>query len=184
MLELNSIWLVKFLFVPAALLGLLLIGVVSIFNPFSLTVIGATIGLYILIQKIKLIDKLLTSDQEHARFLRVAMISIGHILNWLSLFCSKRALTQTDVYQPIEKAGFPFIVFYYPQPPMGGDVPPPQMWLPFFLSLFFWMAISYALLYALKHTSLIKSKKLAMTVIAFGLVVTLIGFGYTVMKFD
>lgn len=69
------------------------------------------------------------------------IVSLGIILNWLSIFFSYKKLNNLDIHQPIATGGFPLKIFSYPFPPMGHDWPPAKAWPVFFLNLIIWTAV-------------------------------------------
>ncbi len=114
----------------------------------------------------------------------VLTISIGLILQWLSLFFSYRELPDAfkDTSQPIATAGFPFKTFEYPVPPLGSDWPPPDAWPAFFLNLAIWLLAGLIITLLagkqLKNSTAIKFFSiLALLLSAFGVF-------YIMFKFD
>ena len=111
-------------------------------------------------------------------------ISLGVILQWLSLFLSYRQLPDAfeDVQKPIAAGGFPLKIFEYPAHPMGGGWPPAEMWPAFFLNLGIWCAVGFVL--TLLFSKKLDNKKAQAALIATALILTLMGCLYLVLLFD
>ena len=62
----------------------------------------------------------------------ISIISLGIVLNWLSIFFSYKKPGNLDINQSIGTGGFPLKIFSYPFPPMGHDWPPLEAWSIFF----------------------------------------------------
>ena len=111
-------------------------------------------------------------------------ISIGVILQWLSLFLSYRKLP--DAYQkintPIATGGFPFKIFEYPPSPMGNDWPPIETWPMFFLNTIIWIIVGF--LIALLLNKKIQNKIVAKFSIAFAVSLSVLGLFYIMINFD
>ncbi|MFA5360152.1 MAG: hypothetical protein WC349_04315 [Patescibacteria group bacterium] len=112
----------------------------------------------------------------------ISIISLGVILNWLSLFFSYRRLPNIDINQPFATGGFPLKIFTYPFPPMGHDWPPAGDWPIFFLNLLIWLAAVFLISF-LFGKKMASRKTMAALVIS-AAVLSLIGIFYIVLKFD
>jgi hypothetical protein len=112
----------------------------------------------------------------------ISAISIGVILNWLSLFFSCRKLPNIDINQPIATGGFPFKVFEYPFPPMGHDWPPAGSWPMFFLNLVVWLVVSF-FIFLLFGKKKVNKKNTAIFAIS-AVILSLLGVFYIMLKFD
>ncbi len=118
---------------------------------------------------------------------RLGILGGAQILLWLSLWLSTRAVPQVwpeNIQLPIQTAGFPFRAFEYPHPPMGGDVPPAAMWPLFFLNYAFWFFVAYALASLFKNVPEPKMVKIRAGFFFIGTILSIMGLGYLVMKFD
>lgn len=150
-------------------------GAISLFtSPFSMAYASATTVVYWSLGRIL-----------HRQFAATA-VGIASVLLWSSLLISEAPISYSiipELSAPVEKAGFPFTVFQYPFPPMGGDLPPLRMWPLFFSNYAFWLmpgaAISLIVMRNSRPRRNITSSMLALTVL-----VGLCGLGYTVLKFD
>ncbi|MEO5927973.1 MAG: hypothetical protein ABIO72_04605 [Patescibacteria group bacterium] len=164
----------------------LFIGAFSLmgFIPFSLTSIGVCTllcaAIWLSMKRSKTKDRAIQS---------ISVVGIGSLLTWISLWISTRnlpgAALSVDVFAPIQKAGFPFIAFLYPPSPMGNDMPPFEMWLPFFLNLAFWTIVGWIIMQlAQKFLPNIKYTFIVASATILGVACSLIGLGYVVLKFD
>jgi uncharacterized MnhB-related membrane protein len=166
---LGSIWMLVF--------GMLA-GIVSfaLLHPFSYAYALFCIATYYLVFRLS----------EKRRDLAITTASLGSVFLWISLWLSIKILPQSspvNVSAPIESAGFPFTAFLYPHPPMGNDVPPLNMWPPFFLNAVIWMSIAWVILHITKRFGW-NQRKIYPTIIILGILCSLIGLGYTLVKFD
>lgn len=111
---------------------------------------------------------------------------VGAVGTWTAIFLSERRLPQTyplELGNPNAEAGFPFIAFRYPVPPMGNDVPPLAQWPTFFADYAVWLALGLALtpwLVRLLPERRCRTPLLVFFVILFGV----LGLGHTMLKFD
>ena len=112
----------------------------------------------------------------------ISAISIGVVLNWLSLFFSYQKLQNTNINQAIATGGFPLRIFEYPFPPMGHDLPPLETWPIFFVNLFIWIAFA-SLIVFLNDKKMENRKAIAILVIS-AAVLSLFGIFYIMLKFD
>jgi hypothetical protein len=115
----------------------------------------------------------------------ISVISIGVILNWLSLFFSCRKLPnfyQGDISQPIATGGFPLKIFEYPVSPMGNNWPPTSSWPMFIINLLIWLAVAFLIL-ALFGKKIKSQKVMAVSVIS-AVILSLLGILYIMIKFD
>jgi hypothetical protein len=115
----------------------------------------------------------------------ISVISIGVILNWLSLFFSCRKLPnfyQGDISQPIATGGFPLKIFEYPVPPMGNDWPPVNSWPMFILNLIIWLLVAWLISRSLGK-KMANRRAMAIFIIS-AVVLSLFGIFYIMLKFD
>ncbi|MFA7088036.1 MAG: hypothetical protein WC146_01705 [Patescibacteria group bacterium] len=115
----------------------------------------------------------------------ISAVSIGVILQWLSLFFSYRKLPnffQGNISQPIATGGFPLNIFKYPVPPMGNNWPPVNSWPMFILNLLIWLVIAFS--FALLLGKTMKNRKVMAASVIFAIILCLLGTLYIMIKFD
>lgn len=115
----------------------------------------------------------------------ISAVSIGVILQWLSLFFSYKRLPnfyQGDISQPIATGGFPLKIFEYPVPPMGSDWPPADTHQIFLINLVIWIIIGFIISF-LFYKKMENRKIMAISVIS-AIVLSLLGTFYIMLKFD
>lgn len=114
----------------------------------------------------------------------VPAMSIGIILQWLSLFFSYRELPSAyqDIKKIIATGGFPLKIFEYPVPPMGSDWPPANTWPTFFLNFTIWLAIG--LLISILLAKKLEDKRLIKSLGILAILLSVIGIFYIMFKFD
>lgn len=119
---------------------------------------------------------------------RVAAIavSLGGVLLWTTMLVTERRLPQTYPFElgnPNAEAGWPFVAFRYPIPPMGNDVPPLAQWPAFFADYAFWLMVS--LIAALTLGRLLPAPALRTRFLLLpGILAATLGLGHTLLKFD
>lgn len=114
----------------------------------------------------------------------LSALSIGVILQWLSIFLSYRELPNAyvDINKPIATGGFPFKAFEYPVPPMGSDWPPVEMWPMFFLNLAIWLAVGLIVAFLLSNK--ITNQKVFKTIGILAILLSVLGIFYIMLMFD
>lgn len=113
-----------------------------------------------------------------------ATLAGSQLLLWVSLFVSKVALPYSDPWkEPAAKGGFPFTSFYYPQPPLGGDIPPLAQWPGFYLNFVVWFVAAALMVILWSRRKELKLQTVHSALfVAF--CVSLVGLGYVAWQFD
>ncbi len=113
----------------------------------------------------------------------ISMVSLGIILQWLSLFLSYR-LTGASLGrgQVLATGGFPFKIFEYPFSSLGNDWPTLSMWGMFVLNLLVWTAFAFVVVNIL-------GKKFDVSYVVYAvsgvsIFCTAVGLLYIVFQFD
>lgn len=111
------------------------------------------------------------------------VVSLAVIIQWVVLVFSERGLQQQDIWHdPMSVAGFPFKSLYYPNPPLGGDYVPFSMWPKFYMNYGFWLLV---VLFAYPFLpSRFKTQRMQKLFVILASVITLLGCGYLLLKFD
>lgn len=114
----------------------------------------------------------------------VFTMSIGVILQWLSLFFSYSELPNAyqDINNHIATGGFPLKIFEYPVPLMGSDWPPTNTWPTFFLNFAIWLAVG--LLISILLDKKLENKRLIKSLGILAILLSVIGIFYIMLKFD
>jgi len=115
----------------------------------------------------------------------ISAISIGVILQWLSLFFSYRRLPnfyQGNINQPVATGGFPLKFFEYPVPPMGSNWPPANSWPMFIINLTIWLLVAFIIFWLLGKK--VENKKVMAISVISAVVLSLLGIFYIMLKFD
>lgn len=113
----------------------------------------------------------------------VFTICSGTILLWISLFLSYRELSDVQgIYKPVATGGFPLRVFEYPVPPMGGNWPPQDNWILFFLNFAVWLIVGFVL--SLLFGKKLENKKIMNALIILAILFSAFGLLYIRIKFD
>lgn len=112
----------------------------------------------------------------------ISIISMGVLLNWLSIFFSYKKLDNLDINQPIATGGFPLKIFSYPVPPMGHDWPPVEVWPIFFLNLIIWIIVASIISFILGKRFEYR-RSMASSVVS-AIFMSIFGLFYLMLKFD
>lgn len=120
--------------------------------------------------------------------------AIALVCTWVALWLSTSDLPYSDAdlqtyfnnpsldVPVIAKAGFPFVVFYYPPPPMGNDIPPDGSFFPFALNVMIFFLFVRGILQFIPEKYFTKKLYQGSFYVAF--VITLLGLFITIVKFD
>ncbi len=151
---------------------------ISLINPLAWIYFTFSIVLYKLIKNLNI---------KYLKKIRAAWtITIGAILHWLALFLSYKELPAKTFYNgidPIAVGGFPFRVFNYPFPPMGGDLPPTNTWPVFMAHYLFWIVIAGVITCFLPKK--ITNNRIATFFLAiFCILLSFLSFGRLLLLFD
>jgi len=153
----------------------LLAGVFSIFFMFFSQIFVLTqVGLFFL-QKVV--------SQKYKVFYQWTFY-ISSILLWLSIFFSLHNLLDDSDLTKYLTAGFPFKVFTFPCCAMGGDYVPREMWMPFYLSYIFWLAISTIIILTISKTKIFNNQKTLKILRLAYVLINLSGLGMLLPAFD
>lgn len=110
-------------------------------------------------------------------------ICSGTILLWISLFLSYRELPDAqDIYKLMATGGFPLRAFEYPFPAMGGNWPPQDNWVLFFLNFAVWLIAGFVL--SLLFGKRLENKKIMRIFVILAILFSVSGLLYTRIKFD
>jgi hypothetical protein len=146
-------------------------GAASLMSPFSIFYIVFTcVVIYTLQKKIGWPRAILAA-------------TIGGSLLWVGIFATYRALLLPllpRIDNPVASAGFPFIAFLYPRPPLGNKVPPLEQW-PFFFIDYMLCLIAGTLASIPFPKTTMRDARIIGTIL---LLLNLYGLGYTLLKFE
>lgn len=110
-------------------------------------------------------------------------ICSGTILLWVSLFLSYRELPNVqDIYKTMATGGFPLRALEYPFPVMGGNWPPQNNWVLFFLNFAVWLIVGFVL--SLLFGKRLENKKITNALIILAIFFSVLGLFYIRIKFD
>lgn len=157
-----------------------------VFLPFSWLYIGLIVSLFLMLRLV-LSWSILKKFREGLTSWSAAwwIVAQAAILQWTSIFLSVRSVPHhvNNFHEPIERAGFPFKIFDLPQPPMGNDQPPFEMWGRFYMSYGIWLVVSL-ILFSLIPTRFKHYPRVSLLVTALGGVISLYGLVWLFLKFD
>lgn len=159
---------------PYFIIMYIIFGLISILKPFSFVFVAVCIALFYILDIVSLKFKL-------PKYL---IFGLSLLLLWSSLIFSYHPLPNIseDIYKPIAFGGFPLKAFEYPHPPMGSDIPPVKMWLPFYGNLIFWIIISFIIVRILPRK--IFNEWALQIILLCSIMISLYGLGYITIKFD
>ncbi len=133
-------------------------------------------------------------NKHHFSFVKAA-VALALITTWISLWSSRTDLPYQDIdlqkyfNEPgsvraplIAKAGFPFVTFYYPLPPLGSDIPPDGSIFPFALNTAIFLGAWLVLLRLLPQRW--RTVTFEKASIYFASIICVIGLFLTILAFD
>lgn len=121
----------------------------------------------------------------------ILALCFGITLFWVSLFLSYQSLPNMysdapDIANSAAIGGFPFKVFNYPIPSLGGDWPKNNEadWLKFFINFLFWSLLSFIATSFLDQKNKLQRPKILGWFVVVAFIVSLAGLIYIRLLFD
>lgn len=103
------------------------------------------------------------------------------IFFWISLFLSFR-VTGEELTKRFATGGFPIRSFVYSSPPMGNDHVPLEAWGGFAVNVLFWFFVCSLIFPLLPER--FRTEKWKCIIVCGAIVLTIIGKGYLLLRFD